>query len=567
MLKLVECVPNFSEGKDKCVIDAIAAAVKASDGVKLLGVDPDGDYNRVVVTFVGDPDSAVNAAFNAVKKASELIDMTKQKGEHPRLGATDVVPFIPLQGVTMQDCVEMSKKLGKRIADELKIPVYLYAEAAQKKDRVKLPTIREGEYEGLPQKLQNPEWAPDFGEPVFNAKSGATVTGARFFLIAYNINLKTTDVALADDIAQTVRESGRILKDAQGNKILDEFGKAKRQPGILPATQAKGIELSAHGITQVSMNLLNYNATPPHVAFETVKKLAAERGVETMGSELVGLIPLEALLLAGKFYAEKAGKNPAEATEEELIEAAVKSLGLSSLAPFVPAEKVIEYQIKNDAACCGSAKKGRLVSMKLCDFVDLTASDAPAPGGGSISALSGANAAALCAMVARLTIGKKKYSEVEDLMRRTAEAADKIKDRYVELIDEDTAAFDKVMAAFAMPKETDEDKVKRAAAIEEATVLASEVPLESVRLARELMTHIETVLGKGNKNSASDAAVAAAQAVACAQGAAMNVFINTSSLKTAGSADKLNAETRILLAEAEKRGNAVVEEFRKSFNM
>ncbi len=345
MNKLVECVPNFSEGKDKTIIDAIANEVESTNGVKLLNVDPDADYNRVVVTFVGEPEAVLEAAFKATAKATELIDMRTQVGEHPRLGATDVVPFIPVKNTTMQECVELSKRFGERVWNELKIPVYLYAEAAQKPKRVKLPTIRKGQYEGLKEKLQDPEWAPDIGEPVFNEKSGALVTGARFFLIAYNINLDTTDVELADDIAMTVRESGRVLRDENGNKLRDENGKLLRKPGILKATQAKGIELAAHGITQVSMNLLNYTITPQHVAYETVKKLAAERGVETKGSELVGLIPLEAVLISGKYYIEKQGKDPEKASEEEIIEAWKNGLGLDALAPFEPKERIIEFLI------------------------------------------------------------------------------------------------------------------------------------------------------------------------------------------------------------------------------
>jgi len=345
MQKIVECVPNFSEGRNTETIDAIAAAISAVQGVKLLNVDPDADYNRVVVTFVGEPDAVVDAAVAASAVAAERIDMTTQKGEHPRMGATDVCPFIPVRGVTMEECVELSHRYGKRMAEELGIPVYLYAESAKEAKRVKMPSIRKGEYEGLAEKIVDPDWAPDYGKAEFNAKSGATVSGGRFFLIAYNINLLTPDVDVANDIAKRVRESGFLKKDEQGNKIIGENGKALREPGLLKFTQGMGVELEAHGISQVSMNLLRYPDTPMHAAFEEVRRLARERNTDTKGSELVGLVPLDCMLLSGRHYLAATGGNPETATERELVEAAIEHLGLSTLAPYVPEERIIEYML------------------------------------------------------------------------------------------------------------------------------------------------------------------------------------------------------------------------------
>jgi len=343
MDRIVECVPNFSEGKDRNTIDAIAAAVRAVAGVKLLNVDPDADYNRVVVTFAGEPEATVEAAFAAARVAVERIDMTAHHGEHPRMGAMDVCPFVPVKGVTMADCVQLSRTFGRRLAQELDVPVYLYAEAAARPSRVRLPDIRKGEYEGLAEKLRDPDWAPDFGLPRFNPRSGATVTGARFFLLAFNINLESTDVKLANTIAGMVRESGYPLTDEKGEKVLDDRGQPVRVPGLLKAMQAMGVELASHGIAQVSSNLLNYPVTPLHLAYEQVKKLAAQKGVVTRGSELVGLVPLDALLLSGRFYLKEQGVDPESVTEAELVQAAVDGLGLSSLAPFDPHARVIEY--------------------------------------------------------------------------------------------------------------------------------------------------------------------------------------------------------------------------------
>ena len=345
MQKIVECVPNFSEGRDRETIDAIAAAIKAVGGVKLLNVDPDADYNRVVVTFVGEPDAVVEAAVAASTVAAQRIDMRTHSGEHPRMGATDVCPFIPVRGVTMEECVELSHRYGRRMAEELGIPVYLYAESAREPKRVKMPSIRKGEYEGLEEKMKDPGWAPDYGKAEFNAKSGATVTGGRFFLIAYNINLGTRDVDIANDIAKRVRESGYIKTDDQGNKLLNDDGKPLRVPGSLKYTQGMGVELEAHGITQVSMNLLRYPETPMHAAFEEVRHLARARGTDTRGSELVGLVPLDCLLLTGRHYMAATGGNSGTATERALVEMAIEHLGLSALAPFEPEERIIEYML------------------------------------------------------------------------------------------------------------------------------------------------------------------------------------------------------------------------------
>jgi glutamate formiminotransferase/formiminotetrahydrofolate cyclodeaminase len=339
MTKIVECVPNFSEGRDRAVIEAISSEIRGVPGVKFISAEPDKDYNRTVVTFVGEPDGVVEAAFRATKKAAELIDMRTQKGEHPRMGATDVVPFVPVSGVSMQDCVQLAHRYGKRVAEDLSIPIYLYEEAATLPERKNLSTIRKGEYEGLPAKLADPVWKPDYGEPVFNPHSGATVTGARMFLIAYNVNLATNDTKAANEIALRIRESGRVKKDEHGNPVLDPRGKKVTIPGTLKAVKAMGVLLEAHNIAQVSINLVNYHVTPPHAAFEEVKQQGRSLGVDVTGSEIVGLTPLEALLMAGKFY------SPDVSDEAQLMAVAVERLGLSQLERFDPARKVIEYQL------------------------------------------------------------------------------------------------------------------------------------------------------------------------------------------------------------------------------
>jgi glutamate formiminotransferase / formiminotetrahydrofolate cyclodeaminase len=510
MKKIVECVPNFSEGRDMAIIDQISGEIKKIAGVELLDVDPGRDTNRTVVTFAGSPDGVVEAAFQAIKKAAELIDMSRHSGAHPRMGATDVCPFVPVAGVTMAECVEIAKKLGRRVGEELAIPVYLYEEAAASEERKSLAYIRAGEYEGLAEKLKQKEFKPDFGKAVFNPKAGATVIGAREFLIAYNVNLNTRNVKLAKEIANRMREKGRTVKDpATGSK--------ETIPGTLKAVRAVGWYIDEYQMAQISVNLLNYNTTPLHRVFEEAERLAAEFGVRVTGSELVGLIPLEAVLQVGRHYLRKQG-GCLGVDEKELVRTAVQSLGLAEISPFKPEHKIIEYRFR---------KTGPLAAMNLVEFCAELASDSPAPGGGSIAALNGALSAGLSAMVGNLTFGKKGYEAVRDEMELVAEKAQPLKDYFIEAIDKDTEAFNCLMAAFALPKKTDEEKKIRQDAVDEATKGATLIPfavLERSRAAAELAL---IVAQKGNRNSLSDAGVAGLTAAVCAEGALYNVLINT----------------------------------------
>ncbi|MCK4235991.1 MAG: glutamate formimidoyltransferase, partial [Candidatus Krumholzibacteria bacterium] len=406
-MKLVECVPNFSEGRDIAKIDQITNEIKGTKGLKLLDVDPGKDTNRTVVTFIGAPDAVVEAAFKAIAKAAEVIDMSQHKGAHARMGATDVCPFIPVSGVTMEDCVELAKKLGERVGRDLEIPVYLYEKAASQPERANLANVRAGEYEGLSEKLEDPEWKPDFGPARFNARSGATVIGAREFLIAYNVNLNTRDKKTASDIAFAIREKGRLKRSADGKVVRNKEGKALRTPGKFKACKAVGWYMEDFGRAQISINLVNYKMTPPHMVFDECSRLAEDLGVRVTGSELVGLIPLEAMLQAGMYYLEKQGKTTG-VPESELIHTAVLSMGLSDLYPFEPSKKIIEYQFD---------KGNTLTGMKIDHFTDLLSTDAPAPGGGSVAALCGALSSALSSMVAALTHGKKGYEESFEEMK------------------------------------------------------------------------------------------------------------------------------------------------------
>ncbi|MDZ7384595.1 MAG: glutamate formimidoyltransferase [candidate division KSB1 bacterium] len=522
MQQLVECVPNFSEGRNRAVIDAIVREIVDTEGVKLLDVDPGADTNRTVVTFVGTPAGVVEAAFKAIKRAAELIDMSKHRGAHPRIGATDVCPFVPLAGCTMADCVALARQLGARVGEELGIPVYLYEEAATRPERKNLADIRQGEYEGLPEKLKDPAWAPDFGPAVFNPKAGAAVIGAREFLIAYNINLNTRDRRLAQEIALNIRESGRLQRDAEGNILRDEHGNPLRRPGKFQAVKAVGWYIPQYKQAQVSINLVNYKITPPHVVFDEVCKEAELLGLRVTGSELVGLIPLEALLMAGRYYLEKQGRSPG-LPEKDLVDIAVRSLGLNDIAPFDPAKKIIEYQV--------GERRGTLVGMDVGDFVDELSTDSPAPGGGSVAALAGALAAGLAAMVANLTVGKKGYEGVASQLKDVAIKAQELKDALLLAVDEDTRAFNRVMDAFALPKKSEEQKQARHVAIQEATRRATEVPAKVMELALQVLELAMVVAEHGLTNAASDAGVAAAMARAAAEGAALNVRINLGSLE------------------------------------
>jgi glutamate formiminotransferase/formiminotetrahydrofolate cyclodeaminase len=516
-MKLMECVPNFSEGRDKDKIQAITREIESTPGVKLLDVDPGESTNRTVVTFIGTPEAVREAAFRAIKKASEIIDMSQHKGAHSRIGATDVCPFVPVSGVTMADCVELARELGRRVADELGIPVYFYEEAATRPERRNLAAIRAGEYEGLAAKLKDPGWTPDCGAPVFNARSGATVIGAREFLIAYNINLNTRDRKLAGEIALSIRESGRVQRDAKGEIVRDASGTAVKLPGKFEQVKAVGWYIEDYGIAQISINFTNYKITPIHVVFDEVVQQAQRLGLRVTGSELVGLIPKEALLSAGRYYLEKQGKSPG-VPEDELVRTAVISLGLGDVCPFDPKKKIIENQFDEPP--------GLLVQKSVRAFVDELSMDSPAPGGGSVAALCGALSAGLSSMVANLTVGKKGYERFFKEMKRAAVDAQRLKDECLRQVDRDTEAFNRVMDAFRLPKATADQQKERDEAVEAATKEATLVPLQVLYLSLDVLKLAKKVALKGNKNSASDAGVAALTGRAAAEGAYYNVRTN-----------------------------------------
>src|SRR5213080_821279 len=474
MKNLIECVPNFSEGRDQNIIRRITDAIKSVDDVSLLDVDPGGSTNGTVVTFVGNPGAAVEAAFRAIKKAAELIDMRKHKGAHPRMGATDVCPFIPVSNVSWDEAVECAHKLGKRVGEELKIPVYLYEKAAKDKSRSNLAVIRAGEYEGFFEKIKQPKWKPDFGPAVFNEKSGATVIGVRDFLVAYNVNLNTKSVRRANSIAFDVREQGRVKTQdgtPSGKAVLDTHGEPVRVPGMLKHVKAIGWFVKEYGITQVSMNLTNIEETPLHAAFDACCESAAKRGLRVTGSEIVGMVPKKSLVDAGRYFLRKQKWSEGVA-DEELIDIAIRSMGLSELKPFYPKEKVIEFKIES------AEPKRSLAKMNLREFCNETLSDSPAPGGGSVAALMGALGASLGGMVANLSAGKRSWDDKLEYFSNWAVKAQELKDELLSLVDEDTAAFNKVMDSFALPKESPEEKTARSAAIEAATKYAAEVPLK-----------------------------------------------------------------------------------------
>ncbi len=516
-MKLIECVPNFSEGKDEGKIKQIVEAIKGVEGVILLNVDPGASTNRTVVTFVGEPKNVLEGAFQGIKKAAEIIDMRSHKGEHPRIGATDVCPFVPLAGSKMEDCIEISKKLGERVWKELKIPVYLYEYSATKEDRKSLANIREGEYEGLPTKLKDPNWAPDFGEPYFNEKSGATVIGARNFLIAYNINLNTRDKKLANVIAFKLREKGTIKKDKKGNKILDEKGNPIYEPGFFKDVRAIGWYIPEYGCAQISINVLNFNVSPLHKIYDKAEELAKSHGLKVIGSEIVGLVPLEAILMAGEYYLEKQKKSKG-VSEEEKVHIAIKSLGLNSVAPFIPEEKIIEYKI--------GLNKGNLIELKLKDFCKELASSSPAPGGGSVAALCGSLSASLASMVSALTYESKGYEKNKNKMEEIGVLTQKLKDNFLKLIDKDTDAFNNVMSAMKMPKGTEEEKKLREKVLKEAIIGAIEVPLEVLNNSLKIPKIVLDLIKKGNKNALSDSVSSLICAYASSWCAYLNVLIN-----------------------------------------
>jgi len=547
--RIVECVPNFSEGRNMDIINAITKEIEETEDVVLLDVDPGADTNRTVVTFVGSPEGVKEAAFKAIKKASELIDMRNHKGAHPRMGATDVCPFVPVSGVNMNDCIEIAKDVGKKVAEQLNIPVYLYEEAATRPERKDLSNVRKGEYEGLPEKLKDPEWAPDFGKPIFNPRSGASIIGAREFLIAYNLNLNTRDKKRANKVAFTIRERGKLNKNAEGNKV--------RIPGLLKAVKAIGWYIPEYGFAQISVNLINYKITPLWKLFEVASEEADKIGLRVTGSELVGLIPKEAMIQAGRHFLDKQGKCSG-VPEEELIHIAVLSMGMDQIAPFRPEEKIIEYRI---------AKPRILSGMGINKFIDDLSSDSPAPGGGSVAALLGSLSSALSSMVANLTYGKKGYEDAYSVMNDIAIKLQEIKDEFLNLMDEDTEAFNKVMDAFRLPRKTEEEKIEREKIIEEATKGATLIPLETLRLTKEIIPLIEVAAKKGNKNSISDAGVSAISAIGAAESAYLNIIINLKSIKDQSFVAKIKKEANEHLEyvrkEAEKIKNGVTEKLKK----
>jgi glutamate formiminotransferase/formiminotetrahydrofolate cyclodeaminase len=559
MQKLVECVPNISEGRDRGIIDAVTAVIGEVEGARLLDVDPGADTNRTVITFIGPPEAVAEAAFRVVRRAAELIDMSRHHGAHPRHGATDVCPFVPVRGVTMAECAELARKVGRRLGDELGIPVYLYEEAATRPERRNLADVRKGEYEALPRKLGTAEWKPDFGPNEWNertARTGATNVSARGFLVAYNVNLNTRDKNLASQVALDIKEAGRGRRDAQGNLVKDAAGNPVLEPGPyrLPACKAVGWYIPAYERAQVSINLVNTDVTKPHQAYEACRAGAEDRGARVTGSELVGLVPEADLLAAGRFYLRRAGQS-AGVPRRMLIEAAVQSLGLRDLAPFDPAEKVIEYQ--------AGLTDGPLVSMTNRAFVDELSTDSPAPGGGSVAALSAAQGAALTAMVANLTVGKKKYAAVQERMKDLAELAQAQKDFFLAAIDDDTAAFNAVMAAFGLSKGSPAEAAARDHAIAEATRQATRVPfgvLDRVPAALHLAAEVAT---DGNANSLSDAGVAALTLLTGAEGAYYNVLINLNALKGLDPGDdpefspRTRAEATRLMAECGRLADAI----------
>src|SRR5438874_7919021 len=555
MQKLIECVPNFSEGRDQNVIRQITDAIESVDGVSLLDVDPGASTNRTVVTFVGSPDAAVEAAFRAIKKASELIDMRKHKGAHPRMGATDVCPFIPVSNVSWDEVIACANRLGQRVGDELKIPIYLYEKAAKDQSRSNLSVIRGGEYEGFFEKIRQPEWKPDFGPDVFSEKSGATVIGVRDFLVAYNVNLNTKSVRRANSVAFDVREQGRV-KTEDGTPsvkpVLDANREPIRIPGMLKHVKAIGWFVKEYGIAQVSMNLTDIEETPLHAAFDACCESAARRGLRVTGSEIVGMVPKKSLVDAGRYFLRKQKWSEGVA-DEELIDIAIRSMCLSELKPFDPKEKVIEFKIES------AEPKRSLAKMNLREFCNETLSDSPAPGGGSVAALMGALGASLGGMVANLSAGKRGWDDKLEYFSNWAVTAQQLKDELLSLVDEDTAAFNKVMDSFALPKESAVEKTARSAAIEAATKYAAEVPLKVMETASKSYALLAEMAEKGNPASISDVGVGALATRTCIEGAALNVRINLGQLKDEEFKSDLQEKLRKISADSEAQFKAIIQ--------
>lgn len=558
MKQIIECVPNFSEGRDRAVIDAITAEIEKGGEVSLLDVDPGEATNRTVVTFVGEPEAVCEAAFRGIKKASELIDMRNHHGAHPRMGATDVCPLIPVSGITLEECAELARGLAKRVSDELGIPTYCYEAAAFTPERRNLAVCRAGEYEALPEKMNHEGKGPDFGDRPYDedaARTGATTIGARDFLIAVNYNLNTTSTRRANAIAFDVREKGRPMREGgkvTGKPVKDADGNVVMIPGTLKGTKAIGWFIDEYGIAQVSMNITNMRETPLHKAFDEVCAKAAARGVRVTGAEIVGLVPKSALIEAGKHYLRMQQRSLG-IPEDEIIRIAVKSMGLDDLKPFKPEEKIIEYMLE-----AGKEKLRKLTDMTLTAFADETSSESPAPGGGSISAYMGALGAALGTMVANLSAHKAGW---DDRWEEFSDAAGKgrhIQDRLIALVDEDTEAFNRIMDVFSMPKGTPEEKAARSAALQEATLYATEVPLRTMKTSFEAFELLEEMARKGNPASVSDVGVGALAARSAVFGAWLNVKINAAGLKDREKADAILAEAEKIAEEAARRESDIL---------
>jgi len=547
---LIECVPNFSEGRDLSIIQQITNEIKSIEGVKLLDVDRGAATNRTVVTFVGTPELVIEAAFMAIKKAAEVIDMSKHKGEHPRMGATDVCPLIPIANISMEETAKWAHLLGERVGKELGIPNYMYEYAATSEKRRNLATIRSGEYEGLPRKLALPEWKPDYGPAKFNARAGATVIGARDFLIAYNVNLNTTSVRRANSVAFDIRENGRVKRSGNpitGPIVRDEFGQPVRVPGTCKSVKAIGWYIEEYGLAQISMNLTNTNITPLHAAFEACRESADTRGIRVTGSELVGMVPLKVMLDAGRYFLKKQRRSTG-ISEAELINIAVRSLGLNELAPFDAQKKIIEYQLH--------ANETRpLLEMNLQAFASETASESPAPGGGSISAYVGALGISLATMVANLSAHKRSWDDRWEEFSEWADRGQQLKDRLLRLVDEDTKAFNAILNAFRLAKGTNEEKRIRQQAIQAATRYAIDIPFQVIELAYQSLEIIKAMVEIGNPNSVTDAGVGALCARAAVRGAFLNVQVNATNLKDKAYVEEIlqKGQTYIRLTEEKEK--------------
>jgi len=552
MKQLIECVPNFSEGRDEKIIKQITDAIQSVDGIKLLNVDPGKDTNRTVVTFVGEPDQVIEAAFQGAKMAAQLIDMSKHKGEHPRFGATDVCPLVPIANITMEETLVYARKLAKRMGEELGISVYCYEFAAFSEERRSLATCRAGEYEGLNEKLQKPEWKPDFGPAVLNERSGATAVGARNFLIAYNVNLNTTSVRRANSIAFDVREAGRVVREGDpvtGKIVNDANGEPLRIPGTLKKVRAIGWFIQQYGVAQISMNLTDITVTSMHQAFDEVAEKARDRGIRVTGSELIGVIPLQAMLDAGKYFLRKQERSVG-IPDAEIIKIAVKSLGLDELAPFDPKKRIIEYLIEDQSS--------KLVDLSLSGFSNETLSESPAPGGGSVAAYVGSLGAALASMVANLSAHKRGWDDRWEEFSDWAEKGKQAHDRLLKLVDEDTAAFNAIMDAFGLPKNTDQEKKNRSAAIQAATKHAIEVPFEVMQTAFASLEVIQAMAEIGNPNSLSDAGVGALCARTAVYGAYLNVRINAGGLADKNYSCDIILQAKEILEKAKNKESEIL---------